>query len=81
MSKFFTDYHKAYNCAVRQARETKRIVQLVAGVEYTTKGFYVRGAIQKPELRFGIDAKGEFISPSDPIVSNWGNAVLSVGAL
>lgn len=67
MSEFFKDYNMAYNRAVTLARETNKVVQLVAGTEYTTKGFYVRSAIQKAELRFGSDARGEFITPTDPL--------------
>lgn len=67
MSEFFINYQQAYSHAVQQARATNKVVQLEAGQEYNRKGFYVRSAIQKPELRFGSDARGEFISPNDPV--------------
>jgi hypothetical protein len=68
MSTFITGYREAYDYAVVQARERQRIMQLAAGREYGKKGFHVRLAVQKPELRFGRDAEGEFISPSDPVI-------------
>ena len=62
---FFTNYHKAYNHAVDEARKYNREMQLRAGKEYSTKGYYVQFAVGE-RFRFGVDLQGEFIKPSDP---------------
>lgn len=68
MAEFFSDYDDAYDHAVTEARKYSRIMQLRAGKEYNTKGYYVNFAIQKAEKRFGVDASGEFITPTDPLI-------------
>lgn len=66
VSNFFADYKVALNHAIREARKFNQEVQLKAGKEYTQKGFHVRLAVQDPAKRFGYDAQGEFIQPTDP---------------
>src|SRR6185437_4068848 len=36
------------------------------GAGKLVEGFEVAIAVQKPELRFGLDARGEFVGPNDP---------------
>ena len=62
---FFRDYADAYDFAVSQARKYNREMQLRAGVEYTTKGYYVSFAVGEG-YRYGLDLRGEFIKPTDP---------------
>lgn len=69
--KFFADYHEAYNYAVREARRRKTEMQLLRGGHVhryrKTEAYRVSRAL-KPEYRFGVDAEGEFIKPSDPLI-------------
>jgi len=66
VSTFHRDYGEAFELARQEADRLALVMRLEAVSEYGRKGYQVSIAVQKPEQRYGRDARGEFIAPGTP---------------